>query len=82
MNERPLTSMQTANIVYGALYAARMISAQRIPAWEMLRDDQKIWFSGAINTDEQANALIPGLAPISERDEAIISALREALKGK
>ena len=82
MNERPLTGLQVGQIVYGALHAARTVSAQRIPAWDMLRDDQKIWFAGAIRVEAEPAGEIPNLAPISERDEAIIAALREALAGK
>ena len=82
MNERPLTGMQVAQIVYGALCAWRMISGLKIPPWDMLRDDQKIWLRDAIVREEEPGGQITGLAPISERDEAIISALRTVLATK
>lgn len=82
MNERPLTPMQVGQITYGALHAARTVTGYRIPPWEMLRDDQKIWFKDAIQHEEEPAGQIPGLAPISERDELIISAIRGALAGK
>jgi len=82
MEDRPLTSLQLAHVIYGAVCASRLISGMKIPPWEMLRDDQKIWFAGAVRTEERPQGQIAGLAPITERDEAIVSALRTALAGK